>query len=267
MPEPLSPTMPSVSPLATVMLTCCDRAHDAAPGGEFDGEVAHVEQRQRAVVVPELARLGRLFRFLCHRVHVLRCGSTRSRRPSPSRLKQNTAIISAAPGNSAIHHSPEMMLAGAFRHHDAPFRRRRPDAEPDERQAGGVEDGVAHGERNLHHHDRHDVGQNVHQQNAEIAVAGQPRRLHEAGLAPHVGFGARDAHIKREIDDRGGDHDVGHGVAERGDDAHGQHEQRKRHDGVGDAADDAVGPAAEETGGDAGKAAHDEDQRDRGDAR
>src|SRR4029077_16819594 len=42
--------------------------------------------------------------------HVLRCGSTRSRKPSPSRLKQNTAIISAPPGKKAIHHSPEMML-------------------------------------------------------------------------------------------------------------------------------------------------------------
>ena len=51
-----------------------------------------------------------------------------------------------------------------------------------------------------------------------------------------------------------------HGVAERGDDAHRQHEQRKRHDGVGDAADDAVGPAAEIAGGDAGEAAHQEHQ-------
>ena len=32
-----------------------------------------------------------------------------SRSPSPSRLKQNTASISAAPGNSAIHHSPDWM--------------------------------------------------------------------------------------------------------------------------------------------------------------
>src|SRR5437764_983921 len=30
-----------------------------------------------------------------------------SRSPSPRRLKQNTAIIRARPGNSAIHHSPE----------------------------------------------------------------------------------------------------------------------------------------------------------------
>src|ERR1700722_17091889 len=45
-----------------------------------------------------------------HHAHVLRCGSTRSRRPSPSRLKQNTAIISAPPGKNATPHSPEMIL-------------------------------------------------------------------------------------------------------------------------------------------------------------
>ena len=98
-----------------------------------------------------------------------------------------------------------------------------------------------------------------------LAVAGEPRRLHEAGLAAHVGLGAGDAGIEREVHDRGGEHDVLHGVAERGDDAHRQHEQRERHDGVGDAADDAVGPAAEEAGGDAGQPAHQEHQRDRGD--
>src|SRR5262245_39939823 len=39
--------------------------------------------------------------------HVRRCGSTMSRRPSPIRLKQNTAAISTRPGNSATHHSPD----------------------------------------------------------------------------------------------------------------------------------------------------------------
>ena len=43
--------------------------------------------------------------------------------------------------------------------------------------------------------------------------------------------------------------DVGDRVAERRNDAHRQHEQRKRHDRVGDAADDPVGPAAEIAGG------------------
>ena len=72
-----------------------DRADNAAAGLELDGEVADVEQRDRGHGVPQ----------------VRRCGSTMSRKPSPSRLKQNTATISAAPGKKAIHHSPETMKA------------------------------------------------------------------------------------------------------------------------------------------------------------
>ena len=110
------------------------------------------------------------------------------------------------------------------------------------------------------------LGRMCAEQDAALAVAGQPRRLDEAGVAPHVGLGARDAGIEREVDDRGGEHDVGHRVAERGDDAHRQHEQRERHDGVGDAADDAVGPAAEEAGGRRRASAPiTNDQRHRGD--
>ena len=188
-----------------------------------------------------------------------------SRSPSPSRLKQNTATISARPGEErdppfAGHHEGR-----ALRHHDAPLRGRRPHAKADERQARGVEDGVAHGERHLHDHDRHDVRQHLRQHDAEFAVAGEPRGLHEAGFAADIGFGAGDAGVEREVHDRGGEDDVLHGVAERRDDAHGEHEQRERHDGVGDAADDAVGPAAEEAGGDAGQSAHQEHQGDRGD--
>jgi hypothetical protein len=82
-------------------------------------------------------------------------------------------------------------------------------------------------------------------------------------IAPHIGLGAGNARVEREVHDRGGEHDVLHGVAERGDDAHGQHEQREGHDGVGDAADNAIGPAAEKTGGDTGKPAHQKDERDR----
>src|SRR5271156_251116 len=37
-------------------------------------------------------------------------------------------------------------IGGAFRNHDPPLRRRRPHSEPDEGQAGGVENGVAHGQ-------------------------------------------------------------------------------------------------------------------------
>ena len=109
------------------------------------------------------------------------------------------------------------------------------------------------------------LGNSWNATDARLAVAGEPRRLDEARVAAHVRLGAREPRIERQVDDRGREHDVLDRVAERRDDAHGEHEQRECHDGVGDAADDAVDPAAEEAGGDAGEPAHQEDQRDRGD--
>ena len=41
--------------------------------------------------------------------HVLRLGSKRSRKPSPSKLKQKTDRTKAVPGNMNPHHSPEKM--------------------------------------------------------------------------------------------------------------------------------------------------------------
>jgi len=101
------------------------------------------------------------------------------------------------------------------------------------------------------------------EQDAKFAVAGEPCRLNEPGVPAHVGFGARDADIKREVHDCRRQHDVLHRIAERGDDAHRENEQRKRHDGIGDTADDTVRPAAEESCGDAGEPAHQECQRNR----
>src|SRR5262245_53818761 len=66
-----------------------ERPHHAGAGAKLDGEILHLQGRKRA--------------------HVRLRGSTMSRSPSPSRLKQNTAIIRAAPGKKAIHHSPEIM--------------------------------------------------------------------------------------------------------------------------------------------------------------
>jgi hypothetical protein len=102
------------------------------------------------------------------------------------------------------------------------------------------------------------------QHDPRLAVAGQPRRFDEARLAPHIGLGAGDAGIEREVDDGGGDHDVDHLVAQRRHDAHGEHEQGEGHDGVGEAADDAVGPAAEIARGHARQCAQHEGQDDRG---
>ena len=168
---------------------------------------------------------------------VRRCGSTMSRRPSPSRLKQNTASISAAPGKKRdppLARDDEGCAPSATMMPHSGVGGRTP--RPMKRQAGGVEDGVAHVERHLHHHDRHDVGQHVHRAGCAHSPLPDSRAAsHEAGLAPHVGLGAGDARVEREVDDRGGEHDVAHRVAERRDDAHRQHEQREGHDGVGDA--------------------------------
>src|SRR5262249_17415640 len=68
-----------------------ERLHHAGTRAEFDREVVDLERRDRG--------------------HVRLRGSTMSRTPSPRRLKQNTAIIRATPGKSAIHHSPETMNA------------------------------------------------------------------------------------------------------------------------------------------------------------
>src|SRR5262249_46839038 len=57
-----------------------DGTHDATARDELNRQVLDVQQRERS------------------HAQVLRCGSTMSRRPSPSRLKQNTASISARPG-------------------------------------------------------------------------------------------------------------------------------------------------------------------------
>ena len=48
----------------------------------------------------------------------------------------------------------------------------------------------------LHHHQRQDVRQELGEQHAQARVAGKPRRLDEAGLAPDVHLGARDAGIE-----------------------------------------------------------------------
>ena len=96
-------------------------------------------------------------------------------------------------------------------------------------------------------------------------ICGEAGSLHEARLAPDVGFRAGKARIEWEVDDGGSDDDVGHRIAERRDDAHGEHEEREGHDRIGDAPDDAVRPAAKIAGRDAGDAAEREDERDGGD--
>src|ERR1044072_5814260 len=256
LPEPDSPTIPSVSPLATSILMCCTAL--TMPRRVENSTV-------RSLMSSSGTGGGAL----------LRSGSLRSMRASRAPLRIDDVAQAVAqqieaehrdhqrePGKErdppfARHHEGR-----AFGDHDAPLGIRRAHAESDEGQARRIEDRVAHRERHLPDHDRNDVGQDLRQQDARLAVAGEPRRLHEARLAPHVRFRPGNARIKWEVHDRGRDDDVLHRVAERRHDAHREYEQRERHDGVGDAADDAVGPAAVEAGRDPGEPAHQETEHE-----
>src|SRR6186713_575040 len=183
LPEPDSPTIASVSPLATSMLMFCTAL--TMPRRVENSTV-------RSLMSSSGTGGGAL----------LRSGSLRSMKASRAPLRIDDVAQPVAQQIEAEHrdHQREAWKerdppfarhheGRAFGDHDAPFGGRRSDAEADERKARGVEDGVAHGQRHLHDHDRHDIRQHMAEQDAEFAVAGEPRGLHEARLAPHVGLG------------------------------------------------------------------------------
>src|SRR6185437_6082478 len=72
-----------------------ERMHHPRPGSELDRQILDLEKRRLG---PRAVRAHMRFR-----------GSITSRHPSPRRLKQKTASISAKPGKSATHHPPETM--------------------------------------------------------------------------------------------------------------------------------------------------------------
>src|SRR6201994_2665803 len=125
LPEPDSPTMPSVSPLATLISTCCTaltmprrvvnstvRSCTSSSGcATISGPPLGIDDIAQAVAEQVEAE---------HRDHQRQA---REQRDPPL----------------ARHHE-----ARAFRDHDAPFRRRRPHAKPDEGEACGIEDRITH---------------------------------------------------------------------------------------------------------------------------
>src|SRR5262245_29260037 len=145
LPEPDSPTMPTVSPLAIVRSTCCT-----------------------AVTMPRRVVNSTV------RSRTSRSGIAVIAAPSSPPLRVDDVAQAIAEQVEAEHgdHQCEAReesdppFAGhhecrAFGDHDAPFGCRRPDAKTNERKACGIENGIAHGQRHLHDHDRHDVRQHM----------------------------------------------------------------------------------------------------------
>src|SRR5882762_6106142 len=125
--------MPSVSPLATVMLTCCTAF--TMPRRVANSTVRALTSSNGCAVISLASRsslrVDDIPKTIAEQVEAEHCDHQRQAR------KQRDPPF-------ARHHE-----AGAFRDHDAPFGGWRPHPETDERQAGGIEDGVTHGQRHL----------------------------------------------------------------------------------------------------------------------
>src|ERR1700726_5069862 len=123
--------MPSVSPLATDMLTCCTaltmprRVENSTVRSltSSKGCAVMVLLSRPSLRIDDIAQAGAEQIEAEHRDHQCKAGEQRD--PPFAR-----------------HHE-----ARAFRDHDAPFRGRRTYAETDEGETGRIEDGVAHGQR------------------------------------------------------------------------------------------------------------------------
>src|SRR4051794_2380438 len=142
-PDPDSPTMPSVSPLATEMLTCCTAL--TMPRRVANSTVRSLTSSNGCAVIALPSRPSLRVDDVAQTVTEQVEAEHRDHQRQPWEQRDPPF---------ARHHE-----ASAFRDHDAPFRRRRPHAKADEGKAGGVEDGITHRQRHLHDHDRHDVGQ------------------------------------------------------------------------------------------------------------
>ena len=96
MPEPDSPTMPTRLALGDGDVDVLHRAHDAAAGGELDGEVVDVEQRDARSWLASGAplRIDDVAQAVAEQVEAEHRDHQRER-----------------PGKNAIHHSPETMKA------------------------------------------------------------------------------------------------------------------------------------------------------------
>src|SRR4051812_9920285 len=117
--------MPSVSPLATVILTCCTAL--TMPRRVANSTVRSLtSSRGCAVISRPPLRIDDVAQAVAEQIE------------AEHRDHQRETREQCDPP-FARHHE-----AGAFGDHDAPFGGRRPDAEADEGEAGGVEDGVAH---------------------------------------------------------------------------------------------------------------------------
>ena len=175
LPQPDSPTRPKASP-RPISKETFSTALNAAPS-PCKGRCAGRRPRAAGAFMPRL---------------VCDCGSRMSRRPSPSRLRPSTVKKIARPGKTDSHGAVRDLVA-RLRQHAAPAREGRADAEAEEGERGLGQDGAAHAERGDHDQRPQDVGQDLGEHDAQVAVAQDARGLDVALALQRQDLGAGDA--------------------------------------------------------------------------
>ena len=90
-------------------------------------------------------------------------------------------------------------LVARLRQHAAPAREGRADAEAEERERRLGQDRAAHAERGDHDQRPEDVGQDLGEHDAQVAIAEHARGLHVALALQRQRLGARERQVKDQL--------------------------------------------------------------------
>ncbi len=131
----------------------------------------------------------------------------------------------------------------AIGQHAAPLGCGRADADAQEAQRRRRDDGRSDAHGGQDDDGRHDVGEQVAEDDRPGGAADHPGGGHEFPLFDAQHIAARQAHVAWHRGDAYRDHQVDHAGAERGDDGDRQQDARKGQQHIHEAHDDAVGAA------------------------
>ena len=171
--------------------------------------------------------------------------------PSVKRLSPTTSEASARPGPSTVTGVIDDQRA-VLADHQAPFRRRRPQAEAEEAERADQHRRIAGAQRELDQQHARRVGQQFAPHHRPGALAAQPRHGDVVARRDVDGRGARHARDARRIDERHDEHDehriAGQLGAGRGDGDQRQHQERNADQRLEQPLQDLVDPAADIAG-------------------
>ncbi len=232
LPEPDSPTSPTASPARTSKLTSFTARQTSPPvrnsvrsdltdSSASEGGRAGMG-RSGATSVTALMRA---------RPPARSRGSSASRTPSPTRLTPIAISRIATPGTAATCGATLIRLR-ALAQHAAEVGHRRLRAEPQEAQAGGLQDHPANRRRGGYDHHGQHVWQQLGRDDAQVGLAHQPGGGDEVGLPQADGRAAHGAGEERHVDDDDGEHGVAEARSQRRHDRQGEQQIGERHEHI-----------------------------------